>query len=41
MILLSFLMGLISGLVIYDTAKIIARQDSHYKRQIKKREGKK
>ena len=41
MILLSFIAGCIAGALMYDMAKIIVRQDSHYKRQIKKREGKK
>jgi len=41
MTLLSFLMGLISGLVIYDMAKIIVRRDSHYKRMLNKKGAKK
>jgi hypothetical protein len=36
-----FLGGFIAGIIVYDLCKIILRQDSHYKRQIKKREGKK
>ena len=41
MILLAFIVGCIAGVIVYDMAKIIARQDSHYKRQIKNREAKK